>query len=170
MTNETLYQTLQLKRLIVVQSSLQALLLVILLFPSSDLVYPLYIPLLAFIWLIWVRTFYCNYRLVDHGTVSVRYEKAPSWVNSPKFIWRIFLHVVINWSTLFVTILFAWSVRDTPLSNTVSWVVVIATVGVWVGFNMRHRRMNHLRNISLSTAFATTLLMACFYLIGVLRY
>lgn len=121
----------------------------------------------GFMWLLWLAVFISSYLLVSCGTVVERYKEVPSWVNRPDFISRTTLHVLTNWSALVMTVWVAWKVRGTPFSGQLAWLSLVATIMVWIAFNVRHRRMNRARNLTVSTVFAMGLIVACLLLVRI---
>jgi len=121
--------------------------------------------LLGAMWLLWITVFISNNFLVGCGTVDVRYRDARVWVNRPDLSSRVILHVLINWSALTLTIVVAWTMQGSLLSEHLAWLSMSASISVWIAFNVRHRRMNRVRNLTISTVFAVALIVACFFLI-----
>ena len=115
------------------------------------------LALLAIVWVLWLLSFATNYALVSHGTVATRYELTGHFINRPGLFMRVVSHVMVNWSAIAATLLLAALALEPQTKSILAILVIAAVPLVWIGFNIRHRRMNHLRNLTISTAFAVAL-------------
>lgn len=125
------------------------------------------LTLLGTSWILWIIALACNLLLVRCGPVDLRYRHDPRLVNRPDFVTRVALHVLINWSTLALTIVVAWLVPSDALSKQLAWLALTMSIAVWAGFNIQHRRMNVARNLLITTAIAVTLIGCCAWLLFV---
>ena len=123
------------------------------------------VTVLGFLWLIWVASLVGNYSLVRCGAVAIRFLSAPRFVNRGDFPSRLILHLLINWSSIAASTSVAWYLGNTPVAQVIAWISLVAIVVVWAEFNILHRRINWVRNLTMSSLIATTLLLAC---VGVL--
>ena len=110
-------------------------------------------------WLVWMVTQIENSRLVKCGPHAQRYRLASRAINRPEIAVRLTFHALINWSAIFVTLVSGYLVRGSALAEIVAWICTLATVAVWILFNMLHRQVNRLRNLAFTTAIAAALLL-----------
>lgn len=158
MQNRTRFLGNTLSLLLFVMIGIQLVLAYVLVSQRAGVGDNLLISILSANWLVWIAVFVCNYALVSCGTVAVRYEHSRIWVNRPEFGFRVLMHVLINWSAAGWTLVAGWAIHGRALSDSLAWLVIAASVAVWIGFNLRHRRMNRARNLTISTGFAAVLM------------
>ena len=123
------------------------------------------VTLLGTSWILWIVALTCNLFLVRCGPIDLRYRYAPGLVNRPDFAVRVVLHLLINWSTLGLTIAVAWIVAGDALSRRLAWLTLAMSIFVWAGFNIQHRRVNRGRNWLISTAIMVTLVISSAWLL-----
>ena len=120
-------------------------------------------------WLLWIATQIENYRLVKCGPHAHRYRLAHQAINRPEFAVRMAFHLVINWSAIFVTLVAGHIIRGSAVAETVASACIVATLGVWVVFNVLHRKVNRLRNLAFTTAISFVLILMAVNLLATLR-
>lgn len=120
-------------------------------------------------WFLWIVTQIENSRLVRCGPHAQRYRLASRAINRPEIAVRLTFHVLINWSAIFVTLVSGYFVRSSALAEIVAWTCTVATVAVWVLFNMLHRKVNRFRNLAFTTAIAVALLLMALNLLAPLQ-
>jgi hypothetical protein len=121
--------------------------------------------LLGLVWLFAAALYVANITLVRTGPQAQRIVHAPMLVNRPAFVVRLTFHLIINWSAIAVTLLWAGTVADPRLAAGTARICIVAIGLLWISFNVMHRRFNRARNLILSSVPAASLLLAALLMI-----
>lgn len=120
----------------------------------------------SLVWILWIVTQVDNYRLVRCGPHALRHTLAARTINRPEFPIRMTFHLLINWSPIAAALLAGIFIQDDALAKTVGRICIASAIAAWLLFNILHRQVNRLRNITTTTAIAAVLIIASVVLIS----
>lgn len=120
----------------------------------------------SLVWVLWIVTQVENYRLVRCGPHAQRYALAGRTINRPQFTIRMTFHLLINWSPIAAALLAGLVIQGDALTTTVGRITIASAIAAWLLFNVLHRQVNRLRNLTTTTVIAVALIIASIILIS----
>ena len=123
------------------------------------------LAVLGLIWLLWLSMLRTNAQLVACGSQSERFGLSPRFVNRPDAAVRLLYHFLVNWAAIALAILAGFAIRPSATTAYLGYACLAATLVVWIGFNVQHRRADRAKNLVLTSTIAALLLIGSMQLI-----